>query len=216
MEGKIPHVVSGDGGAMDGQDGGAVWQQQRAAAHLRPGFQQEHVLPPAAAAGTEMGILRQSAAGREKAGVEGDVGTAAHQSGRVQPDITEAAGGFSEECGAAAGGEDEAPVGNRHRGTAAPGIVHRHEQHAECAERPVGEPPLHLRGFQPAHRRGDANRLHPALCPGTERDREWTPLVFRQTGDGAADDEQRQVSAHDGGGGFLQRVFPHRQGERQG
>ena len=81
LGGLVLPLVSGHGKPMaqtgSGED---VWQQYRAAAHFASGVQQEHVLPPSAAAGTAMGLLRQYGDDGEEAGVAGDVAVPARES----------------------------------------------------------------------------------------------------------------------------------------
>ena len=181
----VHHMAARHGCPVAERAGQTLWQQRRAAAHLAAGLQQEHVLPPTAARRTKVGLHRQSCHLRPPTGDARHVAAAAHQPRRVQPDFAARAAGLPEEHHTAALDKGETALWHTHRGTAAQGVVHRHEQHDRHPRRPVGQPSLHRHRADGTHRHHPCARPSPALRPGAAALAQRTPLLVRQGGDRA-------------------------------
>lgn len=132
-----------------------------------------------------MGLHRQPHPFRPPSGDARHVAAATHQPRRVQPDIAACAAGFSEERYPAALDKGETTLWHAHRGTAAQGVVHRHEQHDRHPLRPVRQPSFHRHRTHGAHRHQSCARPPSALRAGAAAPPQRLSQLVRQGRDRA-------------------------------
>ena len=87
------------------------------------------------------------------------------------------------------------PIRPCHRGCAASGVVHRHDQPVRCAQRPRRFPTIHRRARDGGYRHASAAQLRTAVRPGHGGTGQPRPLLVGRRGDDAAHGAQPPVPA---------------------